>query len=101
MSQVNYKITLSFDLGNAVDEVKKIEISMNATLAACGVRDKVKIRSSGLNFILKCNRTLTIEEKSQVKQIIEESFSGDVLGTVKVESMRKSRRQSCSQAQSR
>jgi len=101
VSQIHYKIILSFDLGNAVDEVKKIETSMNATLAACGVRDKVKIRSKGLSFILTCNREITKQEKVDMKKIFEESFSGDVLGTVKVESMRKTRRQSCSQSKSR
>ena len=101
MSQIHYKIILSFDLGNAVDEVKEIEISMNSTLAACGVRDKVKIRSKGLSYILTCNREITDKEKVDMKKIIEKTFSGDLLGTVKVESMRKTRRQSCSQSQSR
>jgi len=71
-----YKIFLSFDLGEAIDPVRELEKVYNSVLSKCGINEEMKLRSKALTMTLKCNRKLFKEERDMVKKHLTKSLDG-------------------------
>ena len=98
---IQYKINLSFDLGNAIDRVGELVESINDTMSSCGINERLSIRSKGFSMFLSCNRKLKRNEVQLFKDLILKEFNDKFSWNFKIESFRCNSGNSCSKSKSR
>ena len=100
--KITYKINLSFNLGNAVDSIGRLEESFDAISSQYGVDVGLKIRGQGLIMNLTVSRELKTKEREMIKKILLEQMNKHFPDwEFRVDSMRRKSSKSHSQSESR
>ena len=102
MSKIVYKINLSFNLGEAVDEIGQLIKLFDAIYSQYGIGAGLKIRGKFLSMNLSVNRELLPKERNMIKEILIKQFDKHFPDWgFRVDSMRRKSSKSHSQSKSR